>query len=266
MSQAVRTEGTGDNVSQFRVPTAAAATTEAEMRVHLAAAYRLVAYYGWGDLIYTHISARVPGEPEHFLINPYGMMFSEVTASSLVKIDHEGNIVAPSQYGVNKAGFVIHSAIHMARHDLDCVMHTHTEAGVAVSCLEEGLKPWNQIALRFYNRLGYHDYEGIALDLDERQRLIRDLGNHQNMILRNHGLLAAGRSVGAAFENMWYLERACRMQLQVMASGAKVHELSPETCEHTAQQYDKGMERSGGAPAWPALLRMLDQVSPGYRA
>src|SRR5437660_10771458 len=165
------------------------------MRVDLAACYRLIAHFGMDDLIYTHISARVPGSPGHFLINPYGMMFHEITASSLVRIDYDGNLVEPAQHPINYAGFVIHSAIHAARPDVTCVLHTHTRSGVAVSCLKEGLLSLNQFSAPYYNRVGYHEYEGVATNLDERQRLVRDLGDKRVLVLRNHGLLTAGRSV-----------------------------------------------------------------------
>jgi len=237
--------------------------TERDARINLAACYRLIAHFGMDDLIYTHISARVPGSPGHFLINPYGMMFHEITASSLVKIDYDGNLVEPAQHPVNYAGFVIHSAIHAARPDVTCVLHTHTRAGVAVSCLKEGLLSLNQFSAGFYNRVGYHDYEGIATNLDERQRLVRDLGDKRVLILRNHGLLTAGRSVPEAFQLMYYLEQSCRVQMDLMASRTSINQLSHEVSEYTAQQCETGTQH--GEREWPALLRLLDAKDPSYR-
>jgi ribulose-5-phosphate 4-epimerase/fuculose-1-phosphate aldolase len=237
--------------------------TERDVRVRLAACYRLIAHYGMDDLVFTHISARVPEASGQFLINPYGLRFDEITASSLVKIDYDGNIVEPSPHPVNHAGFVIHSAIHAARPDVNCVLHTHTRAGVAVSCLKEGLLSLNQFSAPYYKRVAYHDYEGVATNLDERQRLVRDLGEKQVMVLRNHGLLTAGRTVPEAFELMYYLEQSCRVQMDVMASGGGVNALSDEVSEHTAQQCESFGPR--GERAWPALLRLLDAKDPSYR-
>ncbi len=237
--------------------------TERDARLNLAACYRLIAHFGMDDLIYTHISARVPGSPGHFLINPYGMMFHEITASSLVKIDYDGNTVEPAQHPINYAGFVIHSAIHAARPDVTCVLHTHTRAGVAVSCLKEGLLSLNQFSAGFYNRVGYHDYEGIATNLDERQRLVRDVGDKRVLILRNHGLLTAGRSVPEAFQLMYYLEQSCRVQMDLMASRGSINPLSDEVSEYTARQCETGTQH--GEREWPALLRLLDAKDPSYR-
>jgi ribulose-5-phosphate 4-epimerase/fuculose-1-phosphate aldolase len=237
---------------------------ERDVRVELAACYRLIAHFGMDDLVYTHISARVPGT-EHFLINPYGLMFHEITASSLVKIDWDGNVVEPTEYEVNKAGFVIHSAVHMARPEVACVLHTHTRAGVAVSCLEEGLLPLNQFSLGFYGRVAYHDYEGIALDVDERERLVRDLGDKPAMVLRNHGLLAVGASVPQTFQTMFYLEQSCRVQLEVMSSGGKMVRPPKGVCEKTAAQFDKLRAERPLTREWPALLRLLDAKDPSYR-
>jgi ribulose-5-phosphate 4-epimerase/fuculose-1-phosphate aldolase len=251
-------------VTAFHAPPTLDEPDEQQTRVQLAACYRLVAQFGMTDLVYTHISARVPGEPGHFLINPYGMMFHEITASSLVKIDYDGEIVGLSPYPVNKAGFVIHSAVHKARPDVGCVLHTHTRAGIAVSCLEEGLLPLNQHAMLFHGRLAYHDYEGIALDIEEEERLVADLGDKRAMILRNHGLLAAGRTIPEAFEVMYYLEMACKVQLDVMATGRRIHMPPPEVADKTAQQFVwEGDAR--GMRSWPALLRMLDAKDPSYR-
>jgi ribulose-5-phosphate 4-epimerase/fuculose-1-phosphate aldolase len=240
------------------------ARSEREARIALAACYRLIAHFGMDDLIYTHISARVPGEPCHFLINPFGMMFHEITASSLVKIDHEGAVVEDSPYPVNKAGFVIHSAVHMARPEVNCVLHTHTRAGIAVSCLEEGLLHINQHSAMFYDRLAYHDYEGIALDLDERSRLVRDLGDKPAMVLRNHGLLTAGHSVQEAFVLMYYLELSCRIQIDLMSTGGKLTRLSDNVARHTAQQFAES-PLPCGEREWPALTRLLDAKDPSYR-
>jgi ribulose-5-phosphate 4-epimerase/fuculose-1-phosphate aldolase len=237
---------------------------EREARIALAACYRLIAHFGMDDLVFTHISARVPGSSGHFLINPYGMMFHEITASSLVKIDYDGNIIEDTGYPVNKAGFVIHSAVHMARPEVNCVLHTHTRAGIAVSCLAEGLLPINQHSLTFYNRLAYHDYEGIALDLDERMRLVRDLGDKAAMILRNHGLLTVGHTVQEAFSLMFVLEKSCQIQLDLMASGGKLIRLSDHVCQHTADQFVNSPV-SYGDREWPALLRLLDAKDPSYR-
>ena len=237
---------------------------ERQVREDLAAAYRLVALCGMDDSIYTHISARVPGTEDQFLINPYGWLFREITASSLVKIDLQGRIVDGSTEDVNPAGFTIHSAVHAARHDAACVLHTHTVAGVAVSSLACGLQPINQWSLQFYGRVAYHDYEGIALDHAERERLVADLGPSKKvLILRNHGLLTLGRNVAEAFILMLNLDRACRVQMAIQASGMPPQHLSPEVCEHTAKQYEGGASKGlAGKPdpnirEWRALLRRL---------
>lgn len=240
------------------------ASDEAELRRDLAGAYRLLALFGMDDLIYTHVSARLPTRPDHFLINPYGLFFHEITASSLVEIDHDGNKVAPSAHEVNRAGFVIHSAIHAARPDVQCVIHTHSRAGLAVSALEEGLLPLNQIALQFHDRLGRHGYEGIALDLDERPRLVCDLADKDGMILANHGLLTVGSSVPLAFNRMYYLEQACRIQVDTLAMGRPIVLPAEAIRAHTARQYEEDFEIAG-VREWPGLLRLLDQRSPGWR-
>ena len=246
---------------------------EWQLRVDLAAAYRLVALFKWDDLVFTHISARVPGTHEHFLINPYGLMFDEITASNLVKIDLDGHAVEPSSYPVNPAGFVIHSAIHGAREDAQCVLHTHTKSGCAVAALKCGLLPVNQISMEFYGRVAYHDYEGVALDLSEQRRLVADMGDKPVMMLRNHGLLTVGETVGQAFMRMYYLEKACDIQLAAQAAGELVLP-SAEVCAHTERQFnDPGRPLEEGELsdpdamqlAWAALLRMLDRVAPGYR-
>lgn len=240
-------------------------SVEWRLRVELAACYRLVAKYRMTDTVYTHISARLPGPERHFLINPYGLMWEEITASNLVKIDLEGRKVAASPYDVNAAGFTIHSAIHMGRSDVVCVLHTHTRAGVAVSSLKDGLLPSNQFALQFYGRVAYHDYEGIALDLDERQRIIASLGAHPTLILRNHGLLTVGRTVAEAFILMYYLERSCEVQLAIQATGAEVLMPSPEVCAKVAAQSDMSDPAWALLP-WDAMLRQLDREDPGYKS
>jgi ribulose-5-phosphate 4-epimerase/fuculose-1-phosphate aldolase len=243
------------------------AADEWRARVELAACYRLVAHFGMTDLIDTHISARVPGPDHHFLINPYGLLFHEITASSLVKIDLDGNPIDDPAAETNYAGFVIHSAIHAAREDVGCVLHTHTSAGMAVSAQVDGLLPITQHALRFYGHLAYHDYEGIALDLDERRRLVADLGDHRAMILRNHGLLTAGRTVPEAFHLMHFLERSCQAQVMAQAGGARLNLPNENVRRHTAGQFaDYGRETPAGHRSWPGLIRLLDKLDPGYAA
>ena len=214
---------------------------EWEARKELAAAYRLMALFDLDDSIYTHISVRVPGRHDQFLINPYGMLFRDITASSLVKVGLDGQLVEPSDYDVNPAGFTIHSAIHSAREDALCIVHTHTIGGVAVASMACGLQPCNQWALQFYQRVAYHDYEGIALNHEERERLVRDMGpEHKALILRNHGLLTVGTSVAEAFILMVNLERACRVQLAIQSSGQIAYQVPTEVCELTASQYETG--------------------------
>ncbi|HEY5210655.1 MAG TPA: class II aldolase/adducin family protein [Stellaceae bacterium] len=239
---------------------------EWQVRVELAAAYRLAQRNGWDELIYNHISARVPGPADHFLLNPYGLSFDEVTASNLVKVDLDGNIIGNSDYPINGAGFTIHSAIHAARHDAGCVLHLHTEAGVAVSMLEEGLLPLSQTAMLFHGRVAFHDYEGIALDLDERQRLIADLGDKSVMILRNHGTLVTGRTVGEAYIQMYLLEKACKSQLDAMACNVPLHRASPAVADKTGKMFNGAMPRYGGADtAWAAMMRRLDRIDTSYK-
>jgi ribulose-5-phosphate 4-epimerase/fuculose-1-phosphate aldolase len=236
------------------------------LRVDLAATYRLVAYYGWDDMIFTHISARVPGPEHHFLINPYGLMFDEITASSLVKIDVDGNKVQDSPYPVNPAGFTIHSALHMNRDDAHCVIHLHSTDGVAVSAQAEGLLPLDQHAMLIAGDIAYHDYEGVALDLDERERLVQDIGSEKHvMILRNHGTLTLGRSCADAFLRMYYLERACSMQVRALAGGTKLNMPNQGVPEKTRDLGAMGFEGPMGALAWPALLRKMDRVDSSYR-
>jgi ribulose-5-phosphate 4-epimerase/fuculose-1-phosphate aldolase len=238
--------------------------SEQELRVELAACYRLVALHGMDDTIYTHITARLPGPAHHFLINPYGLAFDEITASSLVKIDLEGRKVEDSPWPVNPPGFVIHSAVHGAREDVCCVVHTHTNAGMAVAATQRGLLPISQFALEFHDRLAYHDYEGIATDLDERARLVRDLGTHNAMILRNHGLLTCGRTVAEAFYLMYYLEQSCRVQVTAQSTGDALRLVGPNLAEHTAKQYEVGAGK--GERLWQAMIRKLDRVDPSYRS
>lgn len=239
---------------------------ERQARRDLAATYRLAAHYRMTDLIYTHITARVPGEDGHFLINPYGYRWEEITASSLVKIDVDGNKVDDNPARVNRAGFVIHSAVHRSRHDAAFVMHTHTRAGVAVSCLREGLLPLNQIALQFHNRIGYHDFEGIALDLDERDRIVADLGERPALILRNHGLLTVGRTAAEMFSNMFYLERACEIQVAALSMGRELQPVGPEIASRVTSQYDQMAFDDGDlALEWDAHLRLLDNLDTTYR-
>jgi len=241
---------------------------EHQLRQDLAAAYRLVALYGMEDSIFTHISARVPGHDDQFLINPFGVLFRDITASSLVKIDLEGKIIDDSAYDVNPAGFTIHSAVHSARHDAVCVLHTHTVAGVAVSSLKAGLEPCNQWSLQFYNRIAYHDYEGLALDMDEKERLIADIGpKARAVILRNHGLMTLGRTVAEAFILMHNLERACRVQMAIQASGRPISPVSDAVAEKTARQYESGdSTRLPDSPdphlrEWRALMKRLEPGS-----
>jgi ribulose-5-phosphate 4-epimerase/fuculose-1-phosphate aldolase len=246
------------------------ARAEWDARVTLAACYRMVAKLGMDDLIYNHISARVPGRDDQFLINPYGLMFDEITASSLVRISVEGEKLDDTPHGINVAAFVIHAAIHRSRRDAACVLHTHSDASVAVSGQEKGLLPLSQFAMRFYGRQAFHDYEGVAIDLDEQARLVRDLGPHKVMLMRNHGILTVGRTPGEAFMLLYYFERAARIQLQMQAAaaaGAKLVMPPPEICEKAARQF---WELQGdilipGEREWPALMRQLDRIDSFYR-
>jgi ribulose-5-phosphate 4-epimerase/fuculose-1-phosphate aldolase len=237
---------------------------EWQLRVDLAACYRLVALHGWDDLVFTHISARIAGPEHHFLINPYGMSFDEITASSLVKVDASCEKVLPSDHPVNPAGFVIHSAIHEARHDVVCVLHTHTSDGVAVSTQKGGLLPISQQATVALASLGYHDYEGIALRDEEKPRLVKDLGTAANLILRNHGLLTVGAAVSDAFLMMYNLQRAC--EIQVRAGAGPLVEVDPRIIAGVKANVERVLKGLGGGIAWPALLRKLDRVNPGYGA
>lgn len=238
---------------------------EWQLRVNLAACYRLIAMFGWDDLIFTHISARVPGPKEHFLINAYGLLFEEMTASSLVKVDLDGEIVEDTSYAINPAGFTIHSAIHAARPDAGCVLHTHTRAGVAVSAQKDGLLPISQISLLPYASLGYHDYEGIALNEDEKPRLVADLGDSNFLILRNHGLLTVGRTIPDAFLFMYALETACQTQLAAQSGGGELVHVDAKIVAGIRAQVEQVTKGMGGELAWPGLLRKLDRHDGSYR-
>jgi ribulose-5-phosphate 4-epimerase/fuculose-1-phosphate aldolase/8-oxo-dGTP pyrophosphatase MutT (NUDIX family) len=239
---------------------------EWRQRVDLAACYRLVARQRWDDLIFTHISARVPGPEHHFLINPYGMLFSEITASSLVKIDLDGRKVMDSPYDINPAGFVIHSAIHVAREDAQCVLHLHTLNGVAVSAQKEGVLPISQQSIFVLASLGYHGYEGVALNDDEKPRLVRDLGDKTFLMLRNHGLLTVADSVPDAFLFMYLFESACTIQVRAQAGGGELVRVDPRIIAGATAQAKQVTRNAGGALAWPALLRQLDREDPGFRS
>lgn len=239
---------------------------EWQTRVDLAACYRLMPLFGMSDLIYNHITARIPDTEDEILINPYGYMYEEITASSLVKINLAGDILdnPNTDYGINEAGYVIHSAVHGARHDVGCVIHTHSRAGMAVSAMKDGLLPLTQTSMRFKN-ITYHDYESVAIDLDERTRLVADLGNEDAMILRNHGLLVASPSVAEAFNAMYWLEMACRAQVDAMASGAELIIPSDHIVTKTHMLYQPGTRRPFGIMEWPAMLRYLDRRDRSYR-
>lgn len=242
---------------------------EWQARIDLAACYRLVEMYGMADMIANHISMRVPGDEEAFLINPYGMMYEEITASSLIKIDLAGNILsAPDfgelKYGINKAGYVIHSAIHEARPEVACVIHTHSWASMAVSALECGLLPITQTAMRFL-KISYHDYVGVVLKDEEKASLVQDLGSTEAMFLRNHGALVVGNTVGEAFNWMHRLELACKSQLAAMAANSPLRAVPAQVLEETWSNYQPGTRRPYGVMEWPALLRKLDRIDPSYR-
>lgn len=241
-------------------------SAEWEQRVNLAAAYRLVASYGWDDLIFTHISAKVPDTESHFLINPYGMMFDEITASSLVKVDLDGNKVMDSPYDINPAGFVIHSAIHAAREDAHCVLHLHTVDGVAVSAQKGGVLPISQQSIFVLASLGYHDYEGVALNDEEKPRLVADLGDNNFFMLRNHGLLTVGRSVPDAFVSMYIFQKTCEIQLRAQAGGGELIPVDQRIVQGAKMQAKKVTRGAGNSLAWPALLRKLDHRDSNFRA
>jgi len=235
------------------------------VRVDLAAAYRAVALYGWDDLVFTHISARVPGPGHHFLINPYGMMFDEITASSLVKVDLEGRKVMESPFDINPAGFTIHGAVHEARDDAKCVMHLHTIEGVAVSCQKAGLLAISQQSLFPLSNLSYHDYEGVALNPEEKARLVRDLGANNNLMLRNHGLLTCAENVAEAFLSMYILQRACEVQVGAQAGGAELVPIAKPILDGIRKASKTVTRQAGGMIAWPGILRKLDRVDPSWR-
>ena len=237
---------------------------EWEARVNLAAAYRLIALYGWDDLIFTHVSVRAPGPEHHFLINPYGMLFEEITASSLVKVDLTGEKVMDSPYDINPAGFTIHSAIHAAREDALCVMHTHSINGVAVSAQKDGVLPISQQSTIVLASLGYHDYEGIALREEEKPRLVRDLGTHNFLMLRNHGLLTVGASPADAFLAMYIFEAACMIQVRAQAGGGELVPVNPDILAGVKSMVQLVLRGMGSQLAWPGLLRKLDRRNPGY--
>ena len=238
---------------------------EWQIRVDLAACYRLIAMHGWDDLVFTHISARVPGPDEHFLINAYGLLFEEMTASSLVKVDLEGAVVLDTPHAINPAGFTIHSAVHAARPDVGCVLHTHTKAGVAVSAQAAGLLPLSQVSLFALASIGYHDYEGVALNPEEKPRLVADLGDKSFLILRNHGLLTAAATIPDAFLYMYVLETACQTQLLAQSGGGSLLPIDARILAGIQAQAEEVTKGLGGQLAWPGLLRKLDREDPGYR-
>jgi len=238
---------------------------EWQLRVDLAACYRLIAQYGWSDLVFTHVTARIPGPEHHFLINPYGLMFDEITASSLVKVDQACNKVIDSPFPVNPAGFNIHSCIHEARHDVVCVLHTHTRAGVAVSAQKAGVLPISQQSTFVLASLAYHAYEGVALRDEEKPRLAADLGDKNFLMLRNHGLLTVGKSVADAFLSMYTFENTCRIQIDAQAGGGELVQINPAILSGMAQVMKTVTAGQGANIAWPALLRKLDRIDPGFR-
>ena len=239
---------------------------ERQARIDLAACYRLVALYGWDDLIFTHISMRVPGPEHHFLINPYGMLFEEITASSLVKIDLEGRKVEDSPFDVNPAGFNIHSAIHAAREDAKCVLHLHSLDGIAVSAQPDGLLPLSQQSIFVLASIAYHDYEGVALNAEERPRLVRDLGDKNFLMLRNHGLLTVAETVADAFVFMYVFESACTIQVRAQAGGGELIPVDPRIIAGARAAVKQVTRGAGGGITWPGLLRKLDRLDPGYRS
>ncbi len=236
------------------------------VRVDLALCYRVVAHYGLTDQINTHLSARVPGSRDRFLLNRMGLGFDEMTASDLVELGLEAPPEGPETVPINRAGHTIHSAIYMARPELGCAIHLHSRAGMAVAALERGLLPVNQMSMQFYDRLAYHDYEGVSLDLEERERLIASLGEKNAMIMRNHGLLIVGRSIPEAFTRAYYLEKSCQIQLDAMSTGEALRLPPPEVCEHAARQFDGFYEGSAARLEWAANRRIIDRVNPGYDA
>lgn len=254
MSSAATNVSVKDHVSQ----------EEWQVRLDLAACYRLIAMYGWDDLVFTHISARVPGPDEHFLINAYGLMFEEITASSLIKVDLQGEIILDTPHFVNPAGFTIHSAVHEARSDVGCVLHTHTKAGIAVSAQSNGLLPLSQTSLFPLASLAYHDYEGVALNADEKPRLVADLGAGTFMILRNHGLLTVGATIPDAFLAMYILETACQTQIMAQSAGVELTQINERILAGIAAQQEEVTKGLGGQLVWPGLLRKLDRRDSSY--
>lgn len=239
---------------------------EWQARVNVAALYRLIALHGWDDLIGTHVSARIPGDEHRFLLNPYGMMFDEIRASDLLTVDLEGNQLTDSDFFYNKAGFTIHSAVHMSRPDAMYVIHLHTRYGIAVSCQKQGLLPLNQTAIAIYSDVAYHDYEGVATNLAERERLVRDLGDKNALILRNHGTMACGPNAGGAWQAIFRLERACEYQILAQSGGAELTTLSEDIVDSRAHDSSTERLKKRGEFIWPALLRKLDRVDPSFRA
>lgn len=237
---------------------------EWKLRIDLAAAYRLIAHYGWDDLIFTHMSVRIPGPEHHFLLNPYNLMFEEVTASSLVKVDMQGNPVDPTPFITNPAGFTIHSAVHMSREDANAVIHLHTPHGQAVAAHGEGLLPLTQTAMLVRGDLAFHDYEGVATDHDERERIVADLGTRNAMLLRNHGTLAVGTTVGEAFIRIYFLERACQAQIMALSAGEAINHPPQGTPEIAAEQGAQGLKLAAQFLAWPALLRKAYRLDPNF--
>ena len=238
---------------------------EWQLRVDLAACYRLVALHGWSDLVFTHISARVPGPEHHFLINPYGLMFDEITASSLIKVDQDCNKVITSPYPVNPAGFVIHSAVHAARPDIQCVLHTHTRAGIAVSAQKNGVLPISQQSTFVLASLAYHDYEGVAFRDEEKPRLQADMGEANFLMLRNHGLLTVGKTIADAFLSMYTFENTCQIQIAAQSGGSELTQVNPKIVEGVGQALKVQTGGLGGAFVWPALIRKLDRVDDSYK-
>ncbi|KIQ30526.1 ribulose-5-phosphate 4-epimerase/fuculose-1-phosphate aldolase [Variovorax boronicumulans] len=238
---------------------------EWQLRVDLAACYRLVALYGWSDLVFTHISARVPGPEHHFLINPYGLMFDEITASSLVKVDQQCNKIIESPYPVNPAGFVIHSAVHAAREDIQCVLHTHTKAGIAVSAQKNGVLPISQQSTFVLASLAYHDYEGVAFRDDEKPRLQADMGHANFLMLRNHGLLTCGKTIADAFLSMYTFENTCQIQIAAQSGGSELTHVDPRIIDGVGQAMKVQSGGLGGMFVWPSLIRKLDRIDDSYK-
>jgi len=238
---------------------------EWQLRVDLAACYRLVALYGWSDLVFTHISARIPGPEHHFLINPYGLMFDEITASSLVKVDQQCNKIIESPYPVNPAGFVIHSAVHAAREDIQCVLHTHTKAGIAVSAQKNGVLPISQQSTFVLASLAYHDYEGVAFRDDEKPRLQADMGSANYLMLRNHGLLTCGKTIADAFLSMYVFETTCQIQIAAQSGGSELTQVNPQIVEGVGQAMKVQTGGMGGQFVWPSLIRKLDRIDDSYK-